>query len=57
MVKDIQMMRDKLEYMLIEKPVNSQEVLKLSKELDVLILEFYKGQSFPEKCSYNKIKY
>lgn len=57
MYEDIQKMRDKLNIMLLEKPVNSNEVLKLSRELDVLILKFYTEQSFAAEYSGNNLKY
>lgn len=57
MYDDIQKMRDKLNFMLLEKTVDSIEVLTLSEELDVLILKFYMEQNFAEEYSGNNLKY
>lgn len=57
MSKELQKLRDKLESLLKDTPLCSQEVLSLSEEVDVLILEFYKGQSFPQQYSYSKTEF
>ena len=45
MKKDLQTLKEKLDFLLNEKSLTSPEALELSREIDVLILEYYKGKS------------
>lgn len=42
MNNDMQMLREKLNRTLLLEPLTSEYVLKLSEELDLLILEYYR---------------
>lgn len=42
MKNDLQKLKEKLNAMLSETPVNSKEVLYLSRKIDILIVEQYK---------------
>ncbi len=56
MNSNLQKLRDKLNNLLKETPISSQEVLLLSKEVDVLILEFYKEEDSSQQYSYSSVK-
>jgi len=38
------LLKEKLDFLLNEKPLTSPEALELSREIDILILEYYKNQ-------------
>lgn len=42
MKNDLQKLKDKLNVLLMDVSLNSQEVLRLSREIDKLIVEYYK---------------
>lgn len=44
MKKDLKTLKEKLDFLLNEKPLTSPEALELSREIDILILEYYKNQ-------------
>jgi hypothetical protein len=44
MKRKIQTLREKLNFLIDGKPVDTEETLKLSMELDKLILEYYYSQ-------------
>jgi hypothetical protein len=54
MNKDLQKLRDKLESLLKDTPLVSEEVLSVSEEVDLLILEFYRKQNFSQEYSCSK---
>lgn len=56
MNNDLQKLRDRLESLLAVTSLSSQEVLLLSEEVDLLILEFYKQQDLPQEYSYSRPK-
>ena len=44
MKNELQKLKDELNDLLIEMPINSQEALCLSREIDIQILEYYREQ-------------
>ena len=49
MEKDIQKLKEKLNSLLLYMPTGSKEVIKLSKEIDLLINEYYKKENSHKK--------
>lgn len=44
MNNDLQKLKDKLDELLMEMPLSSQEALNLSSEIDNLIVEYYRNR-------------
>ena len=57
MKNELQKLKEKLDHMLIETSPVSQEVLKISKELDILIIEYYKQGNYSESIRNTVTKF
>ncbi len=52
MKSDLQKLKDRLNAMLLETPVSSQEALYLSQEIDILIVEQYRNGPKTKRKTY-----
>ncbi len=45
MKNDLEILREKLDILLLDMPVQSPEALRLSQEIDIMIIDFYRKKN------------